>query len=325
MLLQRPGSPFLGRAGFLARMGNPGPFGWSARPPTRFRFEGQARAGMAARATGVFVVWVPLNAREVRPIIFSHGELGGPDLYAPLLTHWASHGFLVVAPVHDDSITLSTLARRAEIRDAGVQSFLSGSGPAWQGRAADLSAALDALPVIARETGISILDDRPVVAGHSFGAHSASLAMGVAPTAAAGAAAEMEPRFFSSLLLSPSGRGAFGLSEGSWSRMRGPAMWVSGSGDSDTLGQIPERKVDGFHLAPPGNRHLAWFARILPTWYGGSGVRPDSPQETAFGDLRAVTTAFLHAYGLFDAAALRDLASESFDAQAGRRIATSWR
>jgi predicted dienelactone hydrolase len=39
-------------------------------------------------------------------VVFSHGMGGSRDAFGDLTAHWASHGYIVVLPTHDDSVKL---------------------------------------------------------------------------------------------------------------------------------------------------------------------------------------------------------------------------
>src|SRR3546814_5870861 len=62
----------------------------------------------------------PRNAKAGRLVVFSHGALAEPQVYDLILSHWASHGFVVVSPLHDDSVIARGLAARARDRDGHV-------------------------------------------------------------------------------------------------------------------------------------------------------------------------------------------------------------
>src|SRR5689334_6769086 len=39
-------------------------------------------------------------------IVWSHGMYGSKDGYQPLVSHWVSHGYVVIQPTHSDSLSL---------------------------------------------------------------------------------------------------------------------------------------------------------------------------------------------------------------------------
>lgn len=315
ILPQRVDAPLAGRTDFYGRMANPGRHGWSLRRPTRYLAPGAQRP---------IIIWLPLGATSGRVLVFSHGELGGPELYSPLLNHWSSHGYIILAPVHDDSLTLGSMSRGAEIRNTAIGNILT-NHDIWNERIQDIKSALDVVPRLKQETGLMINDERPIIVGHALGAFVAQLIMGVRPMIENNSAVTFaDTRFFGGLFISPHGRGILGLRDTSWEQMRTPTMWVSGPGDIDASGQQPQNKIEGFYLSPPGNRHLGWFARISPPWYGGQ-VRPGDIGETVYADFRAFTTAFLRSYADYDEASLQEFASERFNAAAGGRAIHSFR
>lgn len=273
-------------------------------------------------------IYLPPGRSEGRVVVFSHAELTLPQTYERLLSHWASHGFIVVAPLHDDSVLVNGLkARRESVRggDWDLGSVINDAA-AWKARPRALRAALDALPRLEQTSGIRFLDERPVVVGHSFGAFSAQLLLGArAMTSDGTVMEEADPRFYAGVLMSPQGRGILGLADGSWDTLARPIIAITGNGDTDATGQDPNIKLEPFALSPPGNRHLAWFSRIAQTLYSGQQVRPGTTEQLLFQDQLCVTTAFLVAYADYDQKTLLTLSGDEFAKDSSNRLTIRYR
>ena len=78
-------------------------------------------------------------------IVFSHGALGSKNGYEPLVRHWASQGYVVILPTHDDSLSL----RRSSGERKTLREEIS-DPEAWQNRPKDVSLVLDSLGEIER-------------------------------------------------------------------------------------------------------------------------------------------------------------------------------
>ena len=300
-----------------AKFSNPGPYG-RPKSPVEITLEGNLK----------LFLWLPPGLRNPSPVVFSHAELSVPLLYDNLLGHWASHGFAVLAPLHDDSVLEKGLA--AQTMDVkGVHwdlTSLIGNPEAWTARAKTCRACLDSFPVLERSSGLVLGDTRPVISGHSFGSYVAQLLTGTRAVASAGKIlTEIDPRFVASMLLSPQGRGVLGLVDGSWDGMTLPSVVVTGNGDEDATGQDPAKKIESFQLAPPGNKHLAWFSSISPTVYSGQQVAPGSANSRIFQDLLAVSTAFLTAYGKYDPEVFAELAGDYYTRMTAGRVSMQYR
>src|SRR5690606_4989639 len=128
--------------------------------------------------------------------------------------------------------------------------------------------------------------------------------------------------FYGGILLSPQGRGMMGLVDGSWDTVSKPLLAVTGQGDA---GQDPNVKIEPFALSAPNNKHLAWFSKISSTIYSGQQIRPNTVQQLVYQDLLAVTTAFLTAYGNFDAEVLAELAGDYYTRMSDQRIRMLYR
>ncbi|UMP05386.1 chlorophyllase [Amycolatopsis sp. EV170708-02-1] len=213
---------------------------------------------------------VPATGKELPIILLSHGQgpsnhLSSLHGYAPLVNHWAAHGFAVVQPTHLSSRTLNLPPGDPE-------------APLYQrSRAEDMIRILDRLDEI--EDAVPLLrgklDQRRVaVAGHSMGGHTASLLLGARYTDP-GSGEEVrlaEPRISAGVLLAAPGRGGdavtgfvaenypFFLST-DFSAMTTPALVVAG--DQDASGHLtvrgPEWHTDPYFLSPGRKTLLTLF------------------------------------------------------------------
>jgi predicted dienelactone hydrolase len=273
----------------------------------------------------------PLPAGERLPVIvFSHGAGGSGDTGLPLVTHWASHGFVVLCPTHADSIKL----RRQRGEDisggaAGIIRRAISQEKDWVNRPGDISFLLDSLDAL--EAKLPALKgrldrERLGVGGHSFGAFTAQAAGG----ATLKLAGQDEPQSFADprvraiLQLSGQGTDQMGLHERSWDAVRLPMMCVTGSLDRGAKGQPPEWRREPFALSPPGDKY---FLSIEGAHHGsftgkaaeGGGrlglLRPTGgDQKAIFEWVKAATTAFWEACLRGEAPAKGFLASDALAA-----------
>ncbi|WP_198651179.1 alpha/beta fold hydrolase [Salinicola sp. CPA57] len=114
-------------------------------------------------------VTAPAEGDNLPIILFSHGNGQSLYTYGPLVNYWASNGFVVINPTHLDSrmIALTTDdPRRLQL---------------WRHREQDILALLDNLDAIEAAAPFikSRIDrNRIAVAGHSWGAQTASMFLG---------------------------------------------------------------------------------------------------------------------------------------------------
>ncbi len=312
-----PITPTSGQDTLYSKLANEGPYGY---PTSVINFLSASNQQLS--------VYLPPNIKESRVVVFSHAELLLPQAYEALLNHWASHGYTVVAPLHQDSILLEGLRARTDNQKGetwNVQKFLD-NPDAWVARVKACSLVLDALPEIQQKTGIRMDQDRPIIIGHSFGAYAAQLLIGTDVWKADGTKiTAQDPRFYGAVLMSPQGKGVLGLREDSWAKVNRPLMVVTGNGDNSFTGQTPNQRLDAYALSPPGNRHLAWFSRISPTLYAGQQALPGTLQQLVFEDLLAVSTAFIKSYADYDAATFQRLAGNYFDGASDNRLDMRYR
>ncbi|PYG53747.1 alpha/beta fold hydrolase [Rhizobium sp. UGM030330-04] len=111
----------------------------------------------------------PVAGDALPVIIFSHGNGQSFHAYGPLADYWAAHGFAVIQPTHLDSRMLGLAAN-----DPRRPQF-------WRFREQDLATVLDGLDRIENEASLirGRLDhSRIAIAGHSWGAQTASTLLG---------------------------------------------------------------------------------------------------------------------------------------------------
>jgi len=114
-------------------------------------------------------VTAPADGDNLSVVLFSHGNGQSLYTYGPLVNHWASNGFVVINPTHLDSRMIALGAddpRHPQL---------------WRHREQDILALLDNLDAV--EEAVPFIKgridrDRIAVAGHSWGAQTASMFLG---------------------------------------------------------------------------------------------------------------------------------------------------
>jgi predicted dienelactone hydrolase len=206
-------------------------------------------------------VSAPTIGSDLPVVVFSHGMTLTMDDYAPLIGYWAARGFVVIQPTHLDSLGLAPDDPRTPL--------------IWRIRADDLTGILDRLDEIeAAVPGLAGRIDRSrvAVAGHSWGAQTASMLAGARVVGADGAPGEnlTEPRVRAAVLLCLAGTGGADLSpmaaqyfpfmSPDFAEMTTPSLIVAGDHDQSPLTvRGPEWFTDGYRLAPGATDLLTLF------------------------------------------------------------------
>ena len=183
-------------------------------------------------------------------IVFSHGSGLSNRAYPGLSSHWASYGFVVIRPSHVDSTPVGEM-----------------TSTQWRDRARDVTFILDSLPALIQrypELEGKIDTSKIAVAGHARGAMTALMLGGLRTFP--GPVSYGDSRVKAIVAMSPAGpRDEWGLTRDSWSEVRVPALYLTGSLDTGTTeSETPEWREEGFALLPAGDK---WFVSI-------EGVRP---------------------------------------------------
>ncbi|RII14664.1 Alpha/beta hydrolase family protein [Streptomyces sp. YIM 130001] len=182
-------------------------------------------------------VSAPVTGTGLPVVLFAHGFGSHLDGYAPLVDHWASHGFVVVQATHLDSQRIMPAAddpRRPQL---------------WRHRVHDMRRILDELGNLeAAVPGLAGRVDRGriVAAGHSFGGQTAGILVGLrVKDPHTGIAEDLsDSRVLGSIQLATAGKGgdeltAFAhenlpwLRDQDFSHITAPGLVVAGDKDDD--------------------------------------------------------------------------------------------
>jgi dienelactone hydrolase len=252
-------------------------------------------------------VSAPATGHELPVIVFSHGFGQSASSYQPLADFWAAHGFVVVQPTHLDSRTL-------QLPPDDPRTPLI-----WRFRVADLQRALDRLDVLESSVpGLAGRLDhtRIAVAGHSWGAQTASTLLGARVLDADGNPGEdmSDPRVRAGVLLAVTGRGGadlapfaaehFPFMSPSFAEMTTPALVVAGDRDDSPLSvRGPDWFTDAYVLSPGGRSLLTLFGAEHSlggiSGYDARETTDSSPERVAL--IQRLTWAYLRdALGLKD-------------------------
>jgi pimeloyl-ACP methyl ester carboxylesterase len=244
-------------------------------------------------------VTAPIHGGALPILLFSHGNGQSLHAYGPLANHWAAKGFVVLQPTHLDSRLVALAAddpRRPEL---------------WRHRESDLVHVLDRVDDMSglipglRER----LDhSRIAVAGHSWGAQSASVLLGAThPDPTDGSVVSMrDERVKAGVLLAVPGTGGANLSpfaaqnfpfmHPDFTTMEAPVLVIAGDRDNGAMTtRGPEWWREAYDLSPA--------PKALFTVHGGEhslgGIPNFEARETTderprrVAAIQQISTAFL--------------------------------
>ncbi|HEU5029911.1 MAG TPA: chlorophyllase [Spirillospora sp.] len=244
-------------------------------------------------------VSAPVAGHDLPVVVFSHGFGWSMDGYAPLADFWAAAGFVVVQPTHLDSRTL------------GLPADDPRTPLIWRIRVEDLKRVLDRLDLVeAAAPGLAGRVDRRrvAVAGHSWGAQTASMLLGARVLDAGGVPGEdmSDPRVTAGVLLTLTGLGGDDLSpfaaehfpfmNPSFDGMAAPALVIAGDEDRSPLTvRGPDWFTDPYFLSPGSKSLLTLFGAEhslggIPG-HGVAETTDESPERVAL--IQRLTTAYL--------------------------------
>jgi len=261
-------------------------------------------------------------------IIFCHGALGSREGYQPLVRYWAGHGYAIIQPTFGDSLALLDKKKRRRIRSLGELVSSDHVISQWDDRPIEVSAVIDALPEL--EAALPAIEgrldrERIAVAGHSYGAHTGMMLLGLELVGPEGRRARLpDERIDAAYLISPLGPGG-SIRPEAYRRLDRPALFVTGGKDASPMPGRREKagawRRKAFDLAPPGDRYLLWIDQAHHGFGGISslnwpGAGPAAPDQVLL--VRSVGLAFFDAFLRGEASARRFLEDRrGFEEEAG--------
>jgi predicted dienelactone hydrolase len=277
----------------------------------------------------------PTAPGKVPVIIFSHGAGGGDNGYLGLTQYWASSGYIVLQPTHEDSVQQR---RAAGDNSASVFNILSDAKnpERWTARIADVELVLNSFVEIEQQVpAIKGRMDRDHigVGGHSLGSQTAALIGGalILLPGKTGLQSFKDPRAKAILLLSPQGPDQLGFTDDSWTDMKLPMMVMTGSRDMSFGAQPPEWRTSAFKLAPSGDKyllfihdasHMSFSGRLAEgkNLLGGPAPKTDIDEAAIFDWVKTASLAFWDDYLKSDKEAKQFLASDHLVKDSGGEI-----
>jgi len=246
----------------------------------------------------------PTDGGPYPVIVFSHGASANGLDYLPLLEYWASHGYVVLAPTHADSMLL-TKETLAEII-AKIPTDCAG----WKNRVADVELVIDAIPKLPEQDKhlARKMDEHHLgVCGHSYGGFTSELIAGATVVMQAGAppVSFADKRVQAVEVLSGLGRylNNLGLQDHSWDKVTLPMLAETGTQDGDPKhrGMVPLWQLEPYAFSPPGDKYAVNIAGVNHfTFVGEGGLlligEHGKQQRKLFTYIQMTTLAFWDAY-----------------------------
>jgi pimeloyl-ACP methyl ester carboxylesterase len=282
---------------------------------------GAQSVDLAVRASGP-----PMTVRVVRPdgdgpfplIVFSHGMFSANDRYDAIVTHWVSHGYVVLLPNHVDANRAVKPRNNADI-EAIIDS-----------RARDMGLVLDHLDDIV--AGVPALAGRLgpppyVAAGHSVGTYVALLTAGLKTRNPQTGVVTAHPDTRYGVVVMSSDPGNMALMPADlWLGVSVPRFLVRGSEDFGVMGDGRTKadyqtEVLSSDEAPAGRRYLLAIDGANH-YFGGLVHRQPKdavPDPEGLAVFTSLSTTFLEAWVRGDQAALQALAAADVPGESGGR------
>jgi predicted dienelactone hydrolase len=261
-------------------------------------------------------------------VVFSPG--GGyvpePTGYGPYGVAFARGGFLAVNLSHPEAPFASHCPALAIPADECDEDDLTIGEPSsggtlvaiWYHRPLDARSVLDDLDGIAAAAGVTIDQDRIVMAGHSGGAYTTLAVAGLRVdfSSSVRGVELADPRPIAFYAASPQGVGHLGLTETSWDRIDRPVLTLTGRADA-TPDEPPPGRLHAFMHMPAPDKYLLYLDSDAATHELFALDAPSAEQMMLVRYIGSTASAFLDAY-VRDAAEGRAwLASDAIERWSG--------
>jgi len=229
-------------------------------------------------------IFTPESGGNFPVIVFSHGAGGSGQNYSLLTQHWASHGYVVIQPTHNDSLALRR--EKGAPLPRGPRELIEEyrfNYEDWINRVDDIKLVLDSLVDLQQRVPQlrGKLDLKRIgVGGHSYGAFTTQMIGGVRVDIPGQAKAQSfaDDRARAFLLLSPQGKSENGLTESSWQQVTRPMMSMTGSNDSGVGGVLANWRKDPFTFSPPPDKYFVFIDGAFHMSFTGALAQPQTAQ-----------------------------------------------
>ncbi len=227
-------------------------------------------------------ILVPTSGGPFPVIVFSHGAGGSGQNYFPLTHHWATHGYVVIQPTHNDSTTLRReRGKELPTNPRELAEDYRNNPDDWINRVKDITLVIDSLGDLQKslpQLKGKIDEKRIGVGGHSYGAYTTQMIGGalldIPHVGKSQSFRDDRPRAL--LLLSPQGKTQNGLTEDSWKKMTRPMMVMTGSNDRGLMGQPVSWRTEPFTYSPPGDKYLVFIEGAFHMSFTGMLTQPNN-------------------------------------------------
>jgi predicted dienelactone hydrolase len=306
--------------------------GCAAAPPTpdATKLYAPSRAGLAThvddsvgltasdgRAIPLRVVY-PEGKGPWPVIVFSHGMFSSNEMYMPILEHWASQGYVIVAPDHLDAKGKWQPRQNSDVEVLATS------------RASDLTLVMDSIPKLEEKIpplAKALLPPPYAAAGHSMGTYIAMLEAGLRTKNPNTEEVISHPdrRIGYVVMSSDPGKMAL-MPEDLWLGLTVPTFMTTGTKDYGVSGKGRRATEYTMDRLSGGTQKTGFRYRVLiqdgDHYYGGLVHRAPSdvkPDPEALNIYTSLSTAFLDAYLKKDRGALEYLKRVDVTAVTGGR------
>lgn len=251
-------------------------------------------------------------------ILFSGGAADEADTYDALIQFWASHGFVIVQPVHADAYSRHRPFARGNLATWrrvvwDVWGLVLGDESPWRARVCDMTRLLDDLPEVADK----IQSENIGAGGYSYGGHVAALLGGAKLWTGKKLVPMRDSRIKAAFSLT--GQAPAKIAPGRvWNELQVPFLTISGEWDRDVRGRDWKGKMEGFSRLPKGEKyffalknanHFALSGRLLEV---ARETEHFAAQETISKTVRALSLLFWRAHLCGDKTAKEELKNGDF-------------
>ena len=252
------------------------------------------------------MIYVSPNVDVAKLIVFSHNLISDPTIFRNYFEYLTSHGYAIVAPIHNDISVLRSATNQAanssiisgNLNNSDLQISLADNNELYEKRVSQCLQILDVIPKLSNLLKTAIDSEKPVIMGHGYGAFVTQLLSGMVINRPSGMFRSKQIPWTAAIMLDPYGPGVLGITETSYDNVKIPFICAVGERTSNVHQQDVQKRASIYFTLKETRKyvHAAYYLKGGDAVFNGIDAVKGGDDKKRHDDFKVVTNMFLKSY-----------------------------